>query len=876
MNDKKKFREALWLLIGLLSGWLIIDCYVNLWGVWKSFGLTLAVLDDLLYKVAPDIESSWQQRLFLLVFPVVIALCNDKFVEKEPLSRLLLRFVGGALLFIVCTLWTPSGYSGQIAYAIFYVITTIGGATLMISVAFRFTPYLYGRGLIDNKIEAEGFMQNTTCIKTPTSINFLYKFKFQGKEYKGWLNITNPFRAIKIEGGPGSGKSFVFIQEIHRQWVEKIGEGHIMPTFLMYDYKYPELTELSYGDYKKATRTYFKKLAPAGMPSFNLFTQYPKYYQWVTEYNARQEQKKCPQVPILPKIANINFNFPSQSCRCNPFKLINTEAGAGQVAEVMYVSLNRKAAENKGEFFTESAKALLKLNIWLLKLYKDGKYCTLPHALGFLSKDEREVFPIYELYSIFFPEIGTMFAPFKGAYDREAFEQLQGQLGSTRIGLSTLVDDMIKWVFTEDPADPSKNIELDVNNPAAPLMLCIGNDGGKNENKNIQDKKDTIYAAATSVLFACALPIINKKGKNPSLLSFDELPTVFIEGIDKMVATGRSNGVSVMIALQDGSQGIRDYGEKHWRALSNTIGNNMYGAMRGNPSKELSDSFGEKKVEKKTTSISTTGELSYSISEHREKKIPADEIENLSQGKFVGRVADNFGENVVYKDFYGQFDIDKKLKTKGKIPSLYSKKEIRKLPYIIKQNSKQIDADMDNIVLDTKNMCERLDTLKHNMKIYNRDVSVKADKEGNMPPTIDDVIHSFENKDLISMEAACVIFENIYWISSQIKVPMYEYVEGDDIIAKAEVLGVIDPLDETQEKTADLETIVLKMKQHADIQKAKDMLKYLCKSTELYMQMQNLMDQYFPTYDSTMQQAEKVRTMIGNLNKELEETRMTA
>ena len=94
-------------------------------------------------------------------------------------------------------------------------------------------------------------------------------------------------------------------------------------------------------------------------------------------------------------------------------------------------------------------------------------------------------------------------------------------------------------------------------------------------------------------------------------------------------------------------------------------------------------------------------------------------------------------------------------------------------------------------------MCERLDTLKHNMKIYNRDVSVKADKEGNMPPTIDDVIHSFENKDLISMEAACVIFENIYWISSQIKVPMYEYVEGDDIIAKAEVLGVIDPLDET-------------------------------------------------------------------------------
>ena len=42
--------------------------------------------------------------------------------------------------------------------------------------------------------------------------------------------------------------------------------------------------------------------------------------------------------------------------------------------------------QKQGDFFVESPIILLAAIIWYLRIYKDGKYCTFPHAIEFLNK----------------------------------------------------------------------------------------------------------------------------------------------------------------------------------------------------------------------------------------------------------------------------------------------------------------------------------------------------------------------------------------------------------------------------------------------------------------------------------------------------------
>ena len=53
-----------------------------------------------------------------------------------------------------------------------------------------------------------------------------------------------------------------------------------------------------------------------------------------------------------------------------------------------------KAAVEKEDFFTLSAKVYLDALIWFLKLYEDGKYCTFPHVIELMAQDYKKVFSI--------------------------------------------------------------------------------------------------------------------------------------------------------------------------------------------------------------------------------------------------------------------------------------------------------------------------------------------------------------------------------------------------------------------------------------------------------------------------------------------------
>ena len=64
------------------------------------------------------------------------------------------------------------------------------------------------------------------------------------------------------------------------------------------------------------------------------------------------------------------------------------------------LNLNRTWAAKQGDFFVESPTILFAAIIWFLRIYKDGKYCTFPHAVEFLNKPYEQIFPIMSSYPI--------------------------------------------------------------------------------------------------------------------------------------------------------------------------------------------------------------------------------------------------------------------------------------------------------------------------------------------------------------------------------------------------------------------------------------------------------------------------------------------
>ena len=77
--------------------------------------------------------------------------------------------------------------------------------------------------------------------------------------------------------------------------------------------------------------------------------------------------------------------------------------------------------QKQGDFFVESPIILLAAIIWYLRIYKDGKYCTFPHAIEFLNKPYADIFTILTSY----PSLENYLSPFMDAWQSGAQDQLQ-------------------------------------------------------------------------------------------------------------------------------------------------------------------------------------------------------------------------------------------------------------------------------------------------------------------------------------------------------------------------------------------------------------------------------------------------------------------
>ena len=625
----------------------IMNVYWYCYEAMRIWGVNIGVVDRILVnfnRTGGLFHSILYTKLFSLLL-LGLSCLGTKGVKAEKMSwsKIWTVLAVGFCLFFLnwWILLLPMSPLGNTALYIFtmttgYICLLMGGLWMS-----RLLKHNLMEDVFNN--ENESFMQETKLMENEYSVNLPTRFYYKKKWQRGWINVVNPFRASIVLGTPGSGKSFAVVNNYIKQQIEK---GYSM---YIYDFKFPDLSMIAYN---------------------HLMNHMDGY-------------------KVKPQFYVINFDDPRRSHRCNPIhpNFMSDISDAYESAYTIMLNLNKTWVQKQGDFFVESPIILFAAIIWYLRIYKDGKYCTFPHAIELLNRRYEDVFPILTSY----PELENYLSPFMDAWQGGAMEQLAGQIASAKIPLSRMISPQLYWVMS------ASEFTLDINNPEEPKILCVGNN----------PDRQNIYGAALGLYNSRIVKLINKKGQFKSSVIIDELPTIYFKGLDNLIATARSNKVAVCLGFQDFSQLVRDYGDKEAKVVINTVGNIFSGQVVGETAKTLSERFG--KVLQKRQSISINRQdVSTSINTQMDSLIPPSKISSLTQGMFVGSVSDNFNERIEQKIFHAEIVVDtEKVKRE--------ESRYQKLPIInnfldadgndcmkqtIQDNYNQIKEDVKQIVKD--------------------------------------------------------------------------------------------------------------------------------------------------------------------------------
>ncbi len=651
---------------------IVVHIYWFCYQAIVDMGINIGVVDKILLNFqnrAGLFSNLLVTKVFAIIF-LALSCLGTKGVKNQKMTwqKIYATFLGGLVLFFMNWWLLDLPFSPIVNMVIYTATMTIGYILLLMSGVW--ISRMFKHNLMEDvfNVANESFMQETRLMENEYSVNLPTKFVYQGKEWDGWINVVNPFRATIVLGTPGSGKSYAVVNNYIKQTIAKGFATYI------YDYKFDDLSVIAYNELLKNIDKYKVK------PSFYV----------------------------------INFDDPRRSHRCNPInpKFMVDISDAYESAYTIMLNLNKTWIQKQGDFFVESPIILLAAIIWYLRIYKDGKYCTFPHTIEFLNKPYADIFTILTSY----PSLENYLSPFMDAWKGGAQDQLQGQIASAKIPLSRMISPQLYWVMTGD------DFTLDLNNPNEPKILCVGNN----------PDRQNIYSAALGLYNSRIVKLVNKKGQLKSSIIIDELPTIYFRGIDNLIATARSNKVAVCLGFQDYSQLARDYGDKEAKVIQNTVGNIFSGQVVGETAKNLSERFGKILQQRQSVSINRQ-DTSTSINTQLDFLIPASKISNLSQGTFVGSVADNFGEEIDQKIFHSRIIVDSakvsaETKAYKKIPIVNEFKDENGNDIMqeqIERNYSRIKDEVEQIVQD------EIERIKADPELRKRLLPDEKDEEDN-------------------------------------------------------------------------------------------------------------------------------------------------
>lgn len=658
-DDLRALGKIMDFMKGLGIFILILHIYFYCWSAFHELGLTYPVINTVLMRLSQKtmlFSSPLFSKLLALVF-LALGVLGIRGVKNEKItwSMVALAMLGGTIFYfgnfwlLDIRLPLPIGKLMIYRFVLYSITLAIGTALYILGLSW--IRMLMDNNLMDDvfNIENESFMQETRLITNEDSVNLPTRFYYNKTWNNGWINVISPYRATMVLGTPGSGKSFAVVNNYIKQFIEK---GFAM---YVYDFKFPDLSIIAYN---------------------HLANHLDKYGE------------------IKPKFYIINIDDPRRSHRCNPLspRFMTDISDAYESAYTIMLNLNKTWIQKQGDFFVESPITLLTAIIWFLKIYDEGKYCTFPHAIELLNANYETVFNILMDYD----ELENYMAPFMDAFRGNAQDQLQGQLASAKIPLARMISPALYWVMSGD------DFTLDLNNPKDPKVLVVGNN----------PDRQNIYSAALGLYNARIVKLINKKrinfeGENGKIESvrtmkssviIDELPTIYFRGLDNLINTARSNRVAVCLGFQDFSQLTRDYGDKEAKVIQNTVANLFSGQVTGDTAETISKRFG-KVLQKRTSKSINRNDTSTSISTQMESLIPASKISTLTQGTFVGVVADDINQPIEQKIFHSRIIVDvKKVKEE-------ESKYIKEMPILLDYKGVPLTDDEADGVLRANYNC---------------------------------------------------------------------------------------------------------------------------------------------------------------------------
>lgn len=569
---------------------LCMHVYVYCHSTMNEWGYTYELIDRVMINVIRTglFTTSWHSKVLALLL-LLISLIGAKGKKDEKISAATsaMLMIGGALLYFtshhIFDVARPAA-TGTIMYLLLltsgYMLVLTGGTWLSRLIRLKLQKDIFNK-------HNESFPQEERLLENEYSVNLPARYSLKGSTRKSWINFINPFRALLVIGTPGAGKSYFVIRHIITQHIRK---GFSM---FIYDFKYDDLSIIAY----------------------NTLLAYRHQYK------------------IIPRFYVIEFDRIMH--RCNPLDPATMEdiTDASESSRTIMLGLNRDWIKKQGDFFVESPINFVTAIIWFLRKYEDGIFCTLPHVIELMQLDYKTMFPLLRTE----PEIDVLINPFESAYRHEAWEQLEGQIASAKIGMARLSSPQLYYVLS------GNDFTLDINNPGEPKIVCMGNN----------PQKQQIFGAVLSLYISRVIKLVNKKGKLKSSLIFDEFPTIYFNNIDSLIATARSNKVATTLAVQDYSQLKKDYGRDQAEVIMNIVGNVISGQVVGETAKLLSERFGKIVQQRESVSINRT-DTSVSRSTQLEAAIPPSKIASLSSGEFVGMVADDPDQKITLKAFHAE------------------------------------------------------------------------------------------------------------------------------------------------------------------------------------------------------------------------------
>ena len=609
---------------------LFLTLYINQIQFFRDNGIYLVELADVLTKLnrLEIIASAGYSKALCLVFLTITCIGTKAKKERDlKVPTLVLQIVSGLIIY-----W-GSLYFFDRHVAVYLGLSFFG--FVILNIGFDNISKLINVNLMKDRFneENESFPQEETFKTNEFSVNLATLYQYKKRWHEGWINIVNPFRGSIVIGTPGSGKSYSVVLPFIRQHLSK---GFAL---CVYDFKYPDLSEITYNHFLRA--------------------------------------RKKGALPKSARFYVINFDDIRKSYRCNPLspELMESPIDAFESSRTVLYNLNREWIRKQGEFFSESAVSFFAAVIWFLKKYKNGEFCTLPHAIELLQLDYDELFEVLSREK----DVENIINPFINAHKRGAHEQLEGQLGSLKIAISKIVSREIYWICS------GNDFSLDINNPKHPKVVCLANNPLRIE----------MYGAVLSLFITRMLKVINRKHQHKSSLIFDELPTIYFRGLDTLIATARANRISTLLGIQTIDQLIRDYGKEQANAILTNIGNIFAGQSVGETAKFIQNRMGKILQERQSININRNTQ-STSFSTQMDYLVPEGKIATLPQGFMAGQVTDNFGEQVGQKNFNCLMVSDEKALVKEEkslmpIPDFY---DFDNMNEVLERNRNRIRNDI--------------------------------------------------------------------------------------------------------------------------------------------------------------------------------------